>query len=95
VPDYPSAHSSAGGTAAAVIDGAITGKSKQFSTTSTSLPGVTRTFKDLDEAANENADSRVFVGFHFRHATEEGLKQGKQVGEFVVHNALKPIHGKR
>jgi hypothetical protein len=94
VPDYPSAHSSAGAAAAAVIDGVIPGKSKKFSTTSASLPGVTRTFKDLDDAAKENADSRVFVGYHFRHATEEGLKQGTKVGDFVVHNALKPIHGK-
>ena len=94
VPDYPSAHAGAGGTAAAVIDGAIPGKEKKFSTTSSSLPGVTRTFKNLDDAARENADSRVLVGFHFRHATEEGLKQGKKVGDFILHNALKPIHGK-
>lgn len=94
VPDYPSAHSAAGGTAAAVIDGVIPGKAKRFSTTSASLPGVTRSFKDLDDAAKENADSRIFVGFHFRHATEEGLKQGTKVGDFIVHNALRPIHGK-
>jgi hypothetical protein len=94
VPDYPSAHSSAGGMAAAVIDGVVPGKSKKFSTTSGSLPGVTRSFKNLDDAAKENADSRVFVGYHFRHATEAGLKQGKEVGDFIVHNALKPTHGK-
>jgi hypothetical protein len=91
VPDYPSAHSSAGAAAAATIGGAIPGKEKKFSTTSMSLPGVTRNFKDLDDAAKENADSRVFVGFHFRLATEAGLKQGKQVGDFVVRNALRPI----
>lgn len=94
VPDYPSAHSSAGGAAAAIIDGAIHGKEKKFSTTSGSLPGVTRTFKDLDDAAKENADSRIYVGFHFRHATEVGLKQGNDVGNFIVKNALQPIHGK-
>src|SRR6185437_10628658 len=55
VPDYPSAHSSAGATAAAIIDGLIPGRGEQFSTTSTSLPGVTRTFRDIDAAAQENA----------------------------------------
>jgi hypothetical protein len=94
VPDYPSAHAGAGGTAAAIIDGVIPGKSKKFSTTSASLPGVTRSFKDLDDAAKENADSRIFVGFHFRQATEAGEKQGKEVGDFILKNALRPIHGK-
>ena len=94
VPDYPSAHSSAGGTAAAIIEGLIPGKGEKFSTTSASLPGVTRTFSDIAAAARENAVSRVYVGYHFRLATEAGLAQGRQVGHFVVQNALLPIHGK-
>ncbi len=92
VPDYPSAHSSAGGTAAAIIDGVIPGRAQGFSATSTSLPGVTRTFRDVDAAARENAVSRVYVGYHFRLATEAGLTQGWGVGNFVVRNALRPIH---
>ena len=93
VPDYPSAHSSAGATAAAIIDGLIPGKGEQFSTTSTSLPGVTRTFRDIDAAAQENAASRVYVGYHFRLATRAGLKQGTDIGTFVAQNVLRPIHG--
>ena len=92
VPDYPSAHSSAGGTAAAIIEGLIPGKGEKFSTTSGSLPGVTRTFSDPAAAARENAVSRVYVGYHFRRATEAGLEQGREVGTFVVQNALRPIH---
>ena len=92
VPDYPSAHSSAGGTAAAIVEGVIPGKGEKFSTTSTSLPGVTRTFSDVAAAARENAVSRVYVGYHFRLATEAGLKQGREVGAFVVQNALRPLH---
>ena len=92
VPDYPSAHSSAGGTAAAIIEGLIPGRGASFSTTSTSLPGVTRTFSDIAAAARENAVSRVYVGYHFRLATEAGLAQGREVGTFVVQNVLRPIH---
>jgi hypothetical protein len=92
IPDYPSAHACAGGTAAAIMDGAIPGRGQGFSATSTSLPGVTRTFRDIDAAARENAVSRVYVGYHFRLATEAGLEQGREVGDYVVRNALRPIH---
>ncbi|HUQ18518.1 MAG TPA: vanadium-dependent haloperoxidase [Gemmatimonadaceae bacterium] len=94
VPDYPSAHATAGGSAAEVIEDAIPGGGKKFSTTSGSLPGVTRSFKDVGDAADENALSRVLVGYHFREATKVGLKQGRDVGKYVVRNALRPIHGK-
>jgi hypothetical protein len=92
IPDYPSAHASAGGTAAAIIEGVVPGKGARLSITSTSLPGVTRTFSDVAEAAKENAMSRVYVGYHFRLATEAGLSQGREVGDYVARNALRPIH---
>ena len=43
------------------------------------------------EAAKENALSRIYVGFHFRHATDVGLAQGRQIGNYVVRNALIPL----
>jgi hypothetical protein len=95
VPDYPSAHSTAGGAGAEIIEDVIPGHEKKFSTTSGSLPGVTRTFKDVADAADENALSRVLVGYHFREATKVGVKQGRDVGNYVVRNALKAIHGKQ
>jgi hypothetical protein len=91
VPDYPSAHSGAGGTAAVIINKIVPGNPK-ITTTSGSLPGPTRSFKNVDAAAEENADSRVYVGFHFRHATEVGLSQGRDVGAYIVKNALRPVH---
>jgi hypothetical protein len=91
VPDYPSAHSGAGGTAAAIIEALIPGRGKRINTTSGSLPGVTRTFASVDDAAKENAVSRVYVGFHFRHATDVGVAQGRQVGNYVAANALRPL----
>lgn len=94
VPDYPSAHAGAGGTAAAIIAEVIPGQGRRFSTTSASLPGVTRTFATVAAAEAENAISRVYVGFHFRHATETGLAQGRAVGEYVAHHALRPRRGR-
>jgi len=95
VPDYPSAHSSAGGTAAAIVEALIPGRGRSITTTSGSLPGVTRTFATIGDAATENALSRIYVGFHFREATKVGVSQGRQVGDYVAHNALRPIYGSK
>ena len=89
VPDYPSAHASAGGTAAAIIDAIIPGNGRAFSAVSTSLPEVTRTFRTVRDAAAKNALSRLLVGYYFRLATEVGLTQGSGVGEYVATHALR------
>ena len=92
VPDYPSAHATAGGAAAAIIEALVRGHGRPISTTSGSLPGVTRTFATPNDAAIENALSRIYIGFHFRHATEVGMAQGRTVGSYVASHALLPLH---
>jgi hypothetical protein len=92
VPDYPSAHSAAGGAAAEVID-AFVGRGRAFTHVSTTGPisGVlgaeTRSFGSVQKAAIENAYSRMLVGIHFRRACTVGLAQGRQIGRFVVEHA--------
>ncbi len=94
VPDYPSAHSTAGGSAAAVIEALVPGRGPSIATTSGSLAGVTRRFGSVAEAARENAMSRIYIGYHFRHATVVGLAQGRAVGAYVSAHALRPLgHG--
>ena len=63
-----------------------------FSTTSTTQPGVTRSFTSFAQAAEENGNSRIYVGFHFRHAVTEGIKLGSKVGEVAFNHYLKPVH---
>ena len=91
VPDYPSAHATAGGTAAAIIEALVPGVGPAIRTTSGSLAGATRTFRSVADAAIENAASRVFIGYHFRYATEAGMKQGREVGRYVVAHTLLPL----
>jgi hypothetical protein len=92
VPDYPSAHSAAGGAAAEVID-AFVGRSRRFTHVSTTglisgVPGSdTRSFTSVQKAAYENAYSRMLVGIHFRRACTAGLEQGRQIGRYVVAHA--------
>jgi hypothetical protein len=91
VPDYPSAHSTAGGSAAAIIEALVPGRIRPFSTTSGSLPGVTRTFSSVAAAADENRLSRIYIGYHFRHATKVGVAQGRVVGNYVAGHSLRPL----
>lgn len=92
VPDYPSAHATAGGAGAAIIEALVPGRGRPISTTSGSLPGVTRTFATPNDAAVENALSRIYIGYHFRHAAEVGTAQGRTVGSYVATHALLPLH---
>jgi hypothetical protein len=91
IPDYPSAHATAGGNAAAIIEALVPGIGPTIRTTSGSLAGVTRSFSSVADAAIENAASRVYIGYHFRYATEVGIAQGRQVGRYVVTHALLPL----
>lgn len=91
VPDYPSAHATAGGSAAAIMEAVVPGHGRRITSTSGSLAGATRTFKDVAEAAEENAMSRVYIGFHFRHAAMRGLAQGRAVGDYIAEHALRPL----
>jgi hypothetical protein len=92
VPDYPSAHSAAGGAAAEVIE-AFVGRGRGFTHVSTTgpisgVPGAdTRSFNSVQRAAVENAYSRMLVGIHFRRACTAGLDQGRKIGRYVVKHA--------
>lgn len=87
VADYPSTHSVLGAAAAAVLARQF-GDRTAFSIDSLSLPGVTRRFESFSQAAQENADSRVYCGIHWRTSTRAGLAQGRRIGEFVFEHEL-------
>jgi hypothetical protein len=86
-PEYPSAHSSQSGAAAAVI-AAYFGADSPFVAVSDVLPGVTRSFSGVDAAQDEIADARIFGGMHFRTACRDARTMGNAIGEFVLENIL-------
>ena len=91
-PDYVSQHSAVGGAVAQVLARFFGTDHLSFSiTTSTAPGGVFRSYESFSQAAKENANSRVWLGAHFRTACEDGLKQGKHVANYVVHHFLKPL----
>jgi hypothetical protein len=91
-PDYTSGHSVEGGAMSEVLARVFGTDKISFSMTSTTLPGVTRSFTSFSQAAEENGNSRVYIGFHFRHAVTEGIKLGRKVGKVVFNHFLKPVH---
>lgn len=92
IQDYPSTHSILGNAAATVM-AKLLGDQISFSMSSpTARPaGSVRKFKSLSQAANENADSRVMAGIHFRFSCDAGQKMGNEIGNWTVNHHLKPI----
>ena len=92
IPDYPSTHSVLGAAAAEVL-GRFFDEEDDISFTTTSgspFPGITRSFTSFSQAAQENADSRVYAGIHFRKACTDGLEQGKKIGRYAFKHYLRP-----
>jgi hypothetical protein len=91
-PDYTSQHSAWGGAGATVLASFFGSDDFSFSiTTSTAPGGVFRSYASFSQAAEENMNSRVWLGAHFRTACRHGLNQGKQVANYVVRHFLQPI----
>jgi len=86
VPDYPSTHTVAGWAAAEVLI-QLLGDKAEFTTTSLTLPGVTRHYSRISTAAEENGLSRIYAGIHFQHAVKDGKQQGRSIGRTAA-NAL-------
>jgi membrane-associated phospholipid phosphatase len=89
IPDYPSNHTVVGAAAAEVL-AYYFGDRVAFSTTSTSLSGVTRSFRSFSEAAVENGLSRAYAGIHFLRAIADGYWQGRGIGR-SVERLLPPV----
>jgi hypothetical protein len=91
IPDYPSTHSVLGAAAASVLARFFGTDQVSFTMTSGQpFPGITRSFKSFSQAAQENADSRVYAGLHFRSACQDGIRLGEQIGRQTFAQFLQP-----
>jgi hypothetical protein len=91
VQDYPSTHSALGDAAAEVLASVFGDRTAFTFTSPTAVPaGGARSFVRFSGAADENADSRVRAGIHFRFATDAGQQLGRRVGRWTVSHQLRP-----
>jgi hypothetical protein len=58
--------------------------------TPTTPAGWTRSYPGFTAMANENADSRIYAGFHFRFDNVAGQSIGKNVANYVFQNFMRP-----
>jgi hypothetical protein len=54
-------------------------------------PVVTRSFNSFSQAAEENAQSRIYLGIHWIFDKQEGLLQGREVADYVFAHFLLPL----
>jgi membrane-associated phospholipid phosphatase len=82
-PEYPSGHSVQSGAAFQVLTD-LFGAAYAFTDHSHDARGLApRSFGSFFEAAEEAAISRLYGGIHFRAAIENGVEQGKCIGQAV------------
>ena len=83
-PEYTSGHSVVSGAAAIALTD-IFGDDFAFDDDTELRYGLpVRSFNSFNEAANEAAISRMYGGIHYRTAVEIGVKQGRDLGRFVL-----------
>jgi hypothetical protein len=83
-PEYTSGHSVVSGAASVVLT-SIFGEDFNFDDDTEVQFGLPiRSFISFKAAADEAAISRMYGGIHYRAAVEIGVKQGRDLGAFVV-----------
>jgi hypothetical protein len=90
-PAYTSGHSTFSGAAARLLGLFFGTDAISFSTTSDALPGVTRSFSRLSQAAAEAGQSRIYGGIHWQFDNQLGLGTGRALAEQVFHNFGQPV----
>ena len=56
-------------------------------------PLVERSFSSLSQAEEENGQSRIYLGIHWRFDKTEGITQGRRIANFIFNRAFEPRHG--
>jgi len=101
-PAYPSGHAGFGGALFQILRNYYQTDNIAFTFVSDELNGITRdnggnvrpllprSFSSLSQAEEENAQSRIYLGIHWRFDKTEGIAQGRRVANHVYTNAFVP-----
>jgi hypothetical protein len=85
-PEYTSGHSVISGAAGVALT-SIFGENFHFIDSTEMKYGLTaRTFESFTAASDEAAISRLYGGIHYMPAIENGVKQGRKLGKFIIDN---------
>lgn len=88
-PEYTSGHSVVSGAASVVLT-SLFGNDFAFDDDTELQFGLpVRSFSSFYDASSEAAISRMYGGIHYRAAVDNGLEQGKNLGQFIVQKIKK------
>ena len=89
-PEYPCAHCTIAASLGAVLKAEIgSGPTPRLSSTSPTLPGVTRSWTSVDAFTQEVLNARIYDGVHYRNSGEVGNALGTKVGEVAAAKLLR------
>ena len=83
-PEYTSGHSVISSAAATILTHLFGEKFSFVDDTEQEFGLPARKFNSFGEASKEAAVSRLYGGIHFRDAIENGIKEGEQIGKFII-----------
>jgi hypothetical protein len=101
-PSYPSGHGGFGGALFEILrtfygtdDIAFTIVSDEFNGMTTDnlgnvRPLIPRSYTSFSQAEEENGQSRIYLGIHWKFDKDEAIAQGRSVGDYVFQHAFQP-----
>jgi len=102
-PAYPSGHAGFGGALFEILRNFYGTDDIAFEFISDEFNGVThdregsvrpmamRRFSKLSEAAEENGQSRIYLGIHWSFDKTEGIAQGRKIADYVFQHLFTPV----
>ena len=89
-PEYPSAHACHTTAIAEALENFF-GPGRILFSVDSLVTGETRYYNGFREVVADVNNARVWAGFHFRYAQEDGSRLGRKVARFVVRNFFQPL----
>ncbi len=85
-PEYTSGHSTISGAASTILMSLIPQPYTFIDSTEMYIGIPARKFNSFKEAADEASMSRFYGGIHYMPALDNGLKQGREIGSYLIKN---------